>query len=739
MVYCVNHACPRAAIKPATARAAYRHVELVRLFDPGSIAVVGASPRDGAIGQLALRNLSHFGGRVHLVNAKYPRIGERPCHASLSALPEVPDCVVVAVGREGVHAVLLECVALGVGGAVVFASGYAETGKPAGVADQARLKALASRTKLRILGPNAVGFINHGLGLAASFTPDLALCATAGPAIGLVSQSGGVGNGLTQALKRGVVFSHTLSPANSCDVDCADCISYLAEAPQCRAIAVVLEGLESAARLLDAARRAWANDKPLVIFKLGRGRQGAQAALSHSGFIAGSPEAFDAALESVGAIIVDRLEALIETAAFFAKAPPAPAGAEGVAVVSASGGTVVHAADEAERHGVPLPPMNPALAHRIAALVPDFAEIKNPLDLTSSPNGPQRLVDCTAAILADPAYAAVIAPHVYSFPAEVCKFEMLDGLAKACGKPIVLNWISEWVEGPGAREGHDHPHIAVFRSTGDAFAAVAAWLRRSRRRLAPPVAYVRSAPDVAARAAALIDGVPARVLTEREAKQVLKLYGIPVVEEMLAVDADGAVMAARALGSSVALKIESPDIPHKTEAGAIRLDCRTEEQVRAAYGAIMANARRAAPGARLNGVLVQRMVPAGAEIMVGAQVDPQFGPLVLVGCGGVLVDLMRDVAVALAPVDQAAARALLGRIKGQALLRGYRGASPVDIEALAEVVCRVSELIADQDVRITEIDLNPLICAGDAIVAVDALIARIDPPSSSTERKGAST
>ncbi len=714
-------------INPAPDRAVYRHAELVRLFEPRSIAVVGASPTEGSVGALTLRNLSLFSGRVHLVNAKYPFIGEASCHASLSALPEVPDCVIVAVGRDGVRDVIEECIALGVGGAVVFASGYAETGRPERAAEQARLHSMASGTGLRFLGPNAVGFIHHGLGLAASFTPNVALCRSTGPAIGLVSQSGGVGNGLTQALHRGIAFSHTLSPGNSGDVDCADCISYLVDAPQCKAIAVVLEGFESSARLLEAARHAWTRDKPLVIFKLGRSRQGAEAALSHSGFIAGSAEAFQAALESAGAIVVDRLEALIETAAFFAKAPPAPVLAQGVAIISASGGTVVHATDEAELHGVALPAMNAALVQQITMLVPDFAVVRNPLDLTSSPNGPQRLLDCTAALLADPAYAAVVAPHVYSFPSEVRKFASLGELAQRHGKPVLLNWISEWVEGPGAQEGHVNAHVAVFRATGAAFAALAAWMARARQRAVPVPAAERSAPaDAAARAATIITLARARTLDEHEAKSVLQLYGVKVTEQHLATDADDAVHAARRFGGDVALKIESPDIAHKTEAQAVKLGCRGDAEVRAAFDMIMANARRAAPAARLQGVLVQPMVGGGVEIMVGGRVDAQFGPVVLVGLGGIFVELLRDVVVALAPVDHAQALQLIGRIRGQALLQGFRGAKAVDPDALARVVCRVSELIADHRELIDEIDVNPLICVGHEIVAVDALIVRSD-------------
>ena len=707
-------------------RPPYQYAELQRLFEPNTIALVGASPKEG-VAQLALRNLRNFPGRVRLVNAKYPEVAGQECYPSINSLPETPDCVILATPREAVGDVIDECIARGVGGAVVFASGFAETGHPERAAEQANNAGRAARGGVRLLGPNSVGFINHRMKFAASFTPELAFSEGNGPCIGLVSQSGGVGNGLTQALRRGIPFSHTLSPGNSSDVDCADCISYLAMSPHCSAIAVVIEGLESPARLLDAARIAQVRNKPLIMFKLGRGRQGAKAALSHSGFVAGAPEAFDAALRSAGAVIVDRLEALIETATFFAKAPVATPGG-GIAVISASGGTVVHAADEAERHQVPLPPMSEALAERISQLVPAFANIANPLDLTSSPNGPQRLLDCAEAMLADPRYAAVVAPHVYSFGAESRKFDELGALAARAGKPVVINWISEWTQGDGSTEGHRNPNVAVFRSTSDAFAAIDAWLRRSRDRENPAVPYQRlSSANEAAQAGRLIEAAQGNGLTEREAQRVLQHYGIPVAAGQLARTADEAVAIARTMGGPVAVKIESPDLLHKTEAGGVRLGCGTDDEVRKAFEEVMANARAASPEARLAGVLVQPMIAPGAEILVGGRVDPQFGPQVLAGVGGTVVELVRDVVVAPAPISPQYALKMLERLRAQALLDGYRGFPAVDRDALAAVIARTSELLADQSHRITELDINPLICRGASILAVDALITLVKP------------
>jgi acetyl-CoA synthetase len=257
------------------------------------------------------------------------------------------------------------------------------------------------------------------------------------------------------------------------------------------------------------------------------------------------------------------------------------------------------------------------------------------------------------------------------------------------------------------------------------FAALAAWQRRGERRAAGRPAATRLAPpEVAATAAALLDRAAGTTLTEREAKSVLAAYGVPIVEERLVADAEAAVAAAEALGYPVVLKVESPDLPHKTEAGVIRLDLRDAAAVREGFAAVTANAARVAPPPRINGVLVQPMVPPGLELVIGARLDPLFGPMVVVGLGGILVELLRDSATALAPVQEAEARAVLRRLKGYRLLEGFRGQPPVDLDRLVDIIRRVSELASDQRERIAEIDVNPLICAGDRQVAVDALIVR---------------
>ncbi len=542
-------------------------------------------------------------------------------------------------------------------------------------------------------------------------------------AIGIISQSGSLGFSLAQAIERGAAVSHVLTSGNSCDVDVADYVAFLADEPSCRAIACVFEGMADPGRMIRAAEIAWQAGKPLVMYKMATGVRGAQAAMSHTGSLAGSNEAYVAAFARAGVIQVDRLEAVVETASFFAKAPPPSA--PGVAVIATSGGATIMAADKAELHGVALPQPAAAAAAVLAARIPEFGSPRNPCDVTAQvlTDGDSLLV-CTDALLGDPAFGALVTSHAYAYASATARLPVFSGSAAAHGKIVCNVWAPEWLGGPGARETEADPHLALFHSMDRCFATLAAWHWREDLRRQPPrdPAARLSAPDAAGQAAALLRAAPAQALTEREAKRVFALYGIPVVPDRLVQDPDAAIAAAAAFGFPVALKVESPDILHKTDAGVVRLNLHTAEAVRAAWHDILAASAAIQPPPRVTGVLVQPMLPPGVEVMIGARMDPQFGPLIVVGLGGILVELLKDVALALAPVQPAEALSMLRGLKGAPLLSGYRGAPPVDLNHLAEIVCRASELIADAAGAIAEMDINPLICDGARIAAVDGLI-----------------
>lgn len=453
----------------ATKRNVYRRADVARVIAPRSIAIVGASERPGSLGLRTLQNLAAFEGAVYPVNGKYKELAGRACYASLAELPQVPDCVVIALGQDQVEAAARECARLGVGGIVVFASGYAETGTEEGRAAQARLTALAHEHGLRILGPNTTGFANHLIGAHAGFAEFPPAGAPVRGTIGLVTQSGALGLGLSQAAEHGASISHVLTAGNSCDVDVADHVSYLAEDDACRAIALVFEGLADPSRLEQAAAVARAAGKRIVAYKLAIGPEGAAAAMHHTGSIAGSDADYDALFSRSGILRVARSETLIETAIFLAKAPPPSARA--AAVMSSSGGTAIMAVDKANLHGVALPQPEGRTLEEIKASIPSFGAARNPCDATAQAStNPDSVRRCAEAFLSDPRYGALVVPWGKAYDSPV--LARLGELGAAHNKPICLVWMSQWLEGPGALEAERNPNLAVFRSMDSCFFAL---------------------------------------------------------------------------------------------------------------------------------------------------------------------------------------------------------------------------------------------------------------------------
>ncbi|MDR3531998.1 MAG: acetate--CoA ligase family protein [Rhodopila sp.] len=699
----------------------YSREQLTRLLHPQSIAVIGASSRAGSFGERVLFNMKHYAGRSYPVNARYQTIGDQTCYPNVADLPEVPDCAVIAAAREAVEEIVLDCAKAGVGGAIIFASGYSETGKEERIAQQERLAAIARETGLRIVGPNCIGVVNALLDSRMTFMDITPIPQPNPQAVGIISQSGALGMALAQGVVRGLSASHVLTSGNSCDVDMADFVNYLATDPACGSIACVFEGMATPDRLLLAAENAWAADKPLVIFKMATGEQGAQAAMSHTGSLAGSHASYRAVFKRAGAVVVDDFEALMETAAFFAKAPPPKA--SGAAIVAASGGAAIMAADRAEQHGVPLPQPTPEVRTILESRIPEFGSSRNPCDVTAQVlSDPESLAICANALLSDPQYGVLVSPLTYGYAPSAKRPLVYNDLAKQHGKMACVVWQTEWQEGPGVVESNQCDRVALFRSMNACFSALAAWQWRAEKRAAGAQAVTATPAETIAQTRALIARAAGQTLTEREAKAVLSHYGVPVVGERLIQTADDAVNAAASLGYPVVLKVESPDLPHKTEAGVIRLNLRNADEVRAGYAAVMANADKVSPPPRINGVLVQPMLPQGIEMVVGARNDPLFGPLIVVGLGGILVEVLKDTALSPAPVTPFEAEGLLRQLKGVKLLEGFRGMPGVDIQRLAQVISDVSRFAADHRDTVVELDVNPLICAGDRMTAVDALI-----------------
>lgn len=703
-------------MSPDTDRAA----RLARFFNPRSVAVVGASGSAAGFGGRTYANLAGFQGDVFPVNPKYASMGDRPCYASLRDLPRAPDCVVLAVPRAAVLDAVRQCVEIGAGGVVIFASGFGETGRREDAQQERELVRIAASSGLPILGPNCMGLIDTASGLNASFAIVPPQPPREHRAIAIVSQSGAMGMALMQASVRGIGFTHMVTAGNSVNIDVADVIDYLLGTPDCKAIACSFEGLREPLKLLRIGEKARAAGKVIVVHKLARSQAGADAALSHTGALAGSHAYYEALFERAGIVSVDSYEALLETAVFFARAMHVAA--PGTAMMSGSGGAAIMAADCAAAHGVDMPPFGARATEVIRGFLPDFGALRNPCDLTAAVlNDPKAVPACAEAVLAQDDIGFLVVSQQMAGGAPGRTAAMAE-VARRSGKVICVVWLSEWLQGPESREAEDGGRLPLFRSMGRCMAAIArlrAWREAEQRRAAAP----RLAPAAAdAQARSRLASISTAVATEREAKEVLRAYGVRTVSERLVQSAAEAVEAARAVGGPAVLKIESPDIPHKTEAGGVALNVSGDDAVRRAYDRILTSARAFAPQARINGVLVQPQLPAGVEMLVGGRVDPLFGPVLVVGLGGQFVELLRDTATALCPVNPAQARALLGRLKARAALDGFRGAAPVDIGALCAAICRISELLADQQDAIGEMEANPLICAGGDVLAVDALI-----------------
>lgn len=714
-----------------SSRRLYNAAELRPLLQPRSVAIVDFSSKPGSFGARTAQNLADSGAEVWVVNPKRATEGSPKVLATVEQLPQPVDCAIIAVPRDAVHEVAQACARKGIRGAIVYASGYAETGQAEHRRLQEQLTELARQTGMRILGPNCIGILSDGGRLRLTFAEAPDLQHSHSSSIGLVSQSGGLGLALAQSARHGYAFSHVLTAGNSCDVDVADQVAYLAEDPRCKVVACLFEGMADPQRLLEAGRRAARAGKPVIVHKLATGEEGMQAAMSHTGSLAGSAAVYRAAFESAGFIEVDDFEALVETAAFFAKAGRPRS--TGVAALSTSGGATIMVADKAEPHQVPLPQPPAEVGALLRSHIPEFGSARNPCDVTAQIlANPQSLPECARAMLASDIYGALVLPHPYAYAPGTQRLLALEAVGRDSGKPICCVWLSQWLDGPGAIEVEASPHLSLFRSIDRCMATLRAWHLYDQRMARQAEPRTRLSDPAAAQVLAQAGGA-GTTLTESASKRVLGAYGVPVVPERLVPSADAAVDAAEGFGYPVVLKVQSADIPHKTEAGGVRLDLRSGHAVREAYQAILDSARAHSPDARIDGILVQPMIRRDLELIVGGRRDPLFGPIVVVGLGGIFVELLKDSTVALAPVSPTQAREMLDRLRGRALLDGFRGMPAADIGQVADAVARVSELLADHADTLDELDVNPLVISDGRTVAVDALIALRTLPMAANE------
>lgn len=708
-------------------RALYGREELHRLIEPRSIAVVGASPTEGSFGRRTLENLQNFEGRVYGINPKYDEILGRPTYPGLSALPEIPDAVVVCVGQHLVEGVVEEAAALGIGGAVVYASGYRETGDAEGQAAQERLLHSVHHSGLRLAGPNCIGLVNSHSKAAMNFMADCgAMISDTAGSISVVSQSGALGYALLQGVHRGVAFSKFLACGNSVDIDVADYVSYLAEDDETSVIVCVLEGVADGIRFMDAIRKAGRAGKPVIVYKAAEGEISGKAAMSHTGTIAGSAEAYRAAFHQAGAILVKDFEALLEVATFFARNPQGP-DSSGVGIMATSGGAGVICADKAEENGLQLPPLDPATTQVLEGTLPGFGSSANPADLTAEVlKNSDTFKTCLSAFCEDPGFSAVVVP--LTFAHEKSSGIRVPYLAEVAGQTttaLAAVWMNEWLEGPGSRELDSGESITIFRSPNRCMWTIRQWMDWHARTDWEPLSTMNPASTPGEPIDDLLPPPQGSVeaLTESAAKQIVARYGITVPEEQVVDSPEEAARVATEMGFPVVVKVVSPDILHKTEVGGVRVNLTTAAEVEEAVATMQDRLAKSATEARIEGYSVQQMATDGPEILLGARFDPIFGPLVLVGTGGTWVEILKDVKVYLTPIDQSAAERMVSEMTLASVFEGARGQDPYDISAIAECIVAFSRLVRDLDGRAQEVELNPVRITRDrGPIAVDALI-----------------
>lgn len=705
--------------------------DLTRLFAPRTVALVGASDQGDRFGTRVFRQMLNFGfpGTIYPVNPRAQELFGHRCYPSVASLPHTPDHVGIIVATERVFDVLDECAARGVPFATVYSAGFAEMGSPAGHERQRRLIELARRTGMRIMGPNCNGVINFVDRFAMTSTGAIGGPRRAPGNIGVISHSGGLGQitVMWRAQETGLGISYEASIGNEADLDSLDFARFMLRSDATDVILMAIEGIKDGAKLVEVAREAAEREKPIVVLKLGRTATGSRAAASHTGAIAGADAIYDAAFKQLGLIRVAETYELYEVATLL-RTRRWPKGRR-AASAAATGGNIVQLADIGEALGIEWPEYGAATQAKLAQLMPGYGKVSNPTDMTSLATGePENFRRALVAIAQDPS-VDVIAP-IFAFNRRK-DIELGAAFVRECPKSAAMLWVGGCTDdaafGPSDLVASGVP---VFRNAQPCLRALRAAMdfgafvaEHKAGRLVPE----RPASIDRARAATLLRASGA-TLTEREAKTILAAYGLPVTHEALAATPEDALAHARALGSAVALKIDSPDIAHKTEAGAIRLGVRGDAAVRRGYAEVVAAARAFAPHARLNGVLVQEMVAGGIEMMLGIVRDPVFGPVVAAGFGGIHVEVLLDVSYRIAPVTPHEAVRMLRELRGFELLQGVRGARPADIDALAEALVRLSWLAADFAASIGELDVNPLLVfeRGAGVKVVDALIVKAE-------------
>jgi acetyltransferase len=710
-------------------------LNLQSLLNPRSVALIGASDKPNSLGRRVLENLLNgkFAGPVWPVNPKYSTICQQPVFAGVEALPAAPDLALIATPAATIPQLILDLGEKGTRGVVVLSSGTDQLHPCGRTIDQLMLEA-AQPFGLRILGPNCVGLLLPNIGLNASFAHTDSLPGR----LALISQSGALCTTLLDwAKSRGIGFSHFISLGNGLDVDFGDLLNYLGSDPQTDGILLYIESISEARKFMSAAR-ATARNKPVIVIKAGRMAEGARAAASHTGAMTGSDEVFDSAIRRAGMLRVDSIEDLFAAVETLARARKISGNR--LAILTNGGGPGVLATDSLVRQGGKLAELDPDTLRELNQCLPATWSQNNPVDIIGDGDA-QRYVRALRALLKDPNYDAILVmmvPVSVIDNAEVAQAVIRE--IRETTRPVLTCWMGadSVAEARKLFEKAGIPNYQTPEAAVNAFLQMFEYQDNQKSLMQTPPSipehFQYDADTVkTVIAAALAEG--REILTETEAKTVLKAYAIPVVPTHIAKTVEEGVSLAESIGYPVALKIHSPEITHKSDMGGVLLNIESSDQLRFSAEGMLRRIERAAPEAKVLGFTVQKMIQRGSalELIIGATTDPIFGPTILFGQGGTSVEVVNDKAVALPPLNMNLARDLIAHTRVSRLMQGYRNIPPVNVHALQLALIKTSQLIVDHP-QIEELDINPVFADAEGILALDARIRATDPRGGQTER-----
>jgi len=689
-------------------------------FKPNAVAVIGASREEGKVGFSIVDNLvkASFPGSIYPVNPKASEIRGLQCFPDLNAVPGGVELAVLVIPPKACISTLEACAAKGIQYAIIISAGFKEVGGEGAEIEKA-LRKRVRELGIRVVGPNCLGVIDTKSRLNATFAAGM-------PPVGEIaffSQSGALCTAILDwAIGNNVGFSKFISLGNKADTSEVDFIQALAADPETRVIIGYIEGVENGQRFMQAARAA-SKVKPLVIVKSGGTAAGARAASSHTGTLAGSEKAFSAAFRQSGIIRAESIEELFNFARAFAS-QPIPRGPH-LCIVTNAGGPGIIAADAVERSTVKMATLSPETVERLRKALPPVAALYNPVDVIGDAKE-DRYQAALDAVAADPNVDGVLALTTPQAMTENEKFaEVVGQTAKRTGKPFFTAFMGEasLEKARVVLRNYGIPQYPYPEPAVKTFEAMFRYRQWQEVTPAPPREYTVDKGRVALM---ILEArrVGREQLGEREAREVIAAYGLRLPQNVLARTVDEAVAAATRMGFPVALKIVSPDILHKTDVGGVRLNLKDAEAVAQGFQAIDASVRRFFPNAAIQGIAVQEMVLGGKEVILGMTRDPQFGPLLMFGLGGIYVEVLKDVAFRVAPIGPDEAEGMIREIRSFPLLRGVRGEKASDLAAVVDALCRLSQLCVDFP-EILELDVNPLLVKpeGEGAVAIDARLA----------------